>query len=449
MLQGTLNDFTLADVFSLLALTKKTGALRITSQATDGQVLFRDGLICLALSDANRVPLAARLVSAGMVDEAQVRSIVEQHSGSAVAVTEALLASGAVEDRVLALYLREQIVDAVFELSRLKEGSFNFDASVPPLTRGVGLSVVDVVGEATRRLEEWQSIGEHIASPHAVLAMVPSAAGTRDGVTLLPEQWELIALVDGRRTVSEVVELTGRGEFATCRVLGDLVAAGLVQAAEGDEKTDLDKLIAAREALRALERVEKSGIAPNLSSAAPLTPGSSRMRWIESPADTAPAAAARPTVLPSRTRMAEVPRGDEAVAKPAPVEPAATPAPAAPTPVAAVTAAPKAEETAKPQAASAEPAKADAAKPEAEKDEALAEAPKVERTADVAAPTVEVKRDTAPVASPSGVDRAQVARELASLGIDDASAGSPGPLTRDGDVNKGLLLRLIDGVKGA
>src|SRR3712207_2285773 len=133
MLQGTLNDFMLADVFSLLALTKKTGALRITSQSNDAQVLLRDGLICLALADAGRVPLAARLVSAGHVGQEQVRAIVDQHAGSAVAVTEALLASGQVEDRVLALFLREQIVDAVFELSRLKEGSFNFDTSVPPL----------------------------------------------------------------------------------------------------------------------------------------------------------------------------------------------------------------------------------------------------------------------------------------------------------------------------
>ena len=188
MLQGTLNDFTLADVFSLLALTKKTGALRVTSDGTDGQVLFRDGLICLALSDAKRVPLGARLVSAGLIDAEQVRATVESNSTSSVAVTEALLASGHVEDRVLGVFLREQIVDAVFELMRLGEGSFTFDAGAPALSRGVGLIVVEVVGEATRRLDEWHAIGQQIASANAVLAMVPSAATGREGVTLAAEQ---------------------------------------------------------------------------------------------------------------------------------------------------------------------------------------------------------------------------------------------------------------------
>ena len=448
MLQGTLNDFTLADVFSLLALTKKTGALRVTSDGTDGQVLFREGLICLALSDAKRVPLGARLVSAGLIDEDQVRATVQQNSGSSVAVTEALLASGQVEDRVLAVFLREQIVDAVFELMRLTEGSFNFDANAPALSRGVGLSVVDVVGEATRRLDEWQAIHEQIASPTAVLAMVPSAASGREGVTLVPEQWELLALIDGRRTVADVVELTGRGEFATCRVLGDLVSGGLIQAkdrADGGQ-TDLDKLIAAREALRSLEQVEKPGLNPRLSSAAPLEPGGSRIRWVEPPVDSPAAAGNRPAMMASRSRAeepaAEAPTEPPAPAKTAPVAPAPTnsaPAPAAPTP--ARDAAPA------PAPATPAPAPRHAAAPAAD----AKPSPAADRPADDAkpsAPTSEAapQESSTPVASPSGVDRAQVARELASLGSDEDDASA---LTRDADVNKGLLLRLIDGVKGA
>lgn len=402
MLQGTLNDFSLPDVFSLLALTKKSGALRVAKDHTDGRVYFRDGAICLALSDAKRVPLVARLVSAGLVDEAQLRAMVDEHSGSSLAVTEALLTSGQVEDRVLGALLREQIVDAVFELMRLQEGDFSFDASEPGLSRGVALSVVEVVGEASRRLEEWQTISSRIASRHAVLAMVPAGADTREGITLANEQWDLLALIDGRRTVSEVVELTGKGEFATCRVLGDLVDAGLVEAqdpATGGQ-TRLAALIAAREALHSLEQVEKqSGIRPKLSSAAPLSAGGSAVRWIE-PTKEDKAEKAKPVALAPRTRTQED----------------------------ALT---------------------------------VTEPPAVAAEAAVDIPTDAPADDTAsPVelvsASPSApIDRAQVARELASLGLEDLSDIRPDPersngrLTRDEDVNKGLLLRLIDGVKGA
>ena len=406
MLQGTLNDFSLPDVFSLLALTKKSGALRVAKDHTDGRVYFRDGAICLALSDAKRVPLVARLVSAGLVDQAQLRALVDEHSGSSLAVTEALLTSGKVEDRVLGALLREQIVDAVFELMRLQEGDFSFDAAEPGLSRGVALSVVEVVGEAGRRLEEWHTISSRIASRHAVLAMVPAGPDARDGIALAAEQWDLLALIDGRRTVAEVVELTGKGEFATCRVLGDLVDAGLVEAqdpATGGQ-TRLAALIAAREALRSLEQVEKqSGIRPQLSSAAPLGAGGSAVRWIE-PTKEEKVEKVKPVALAPRTRVQE---DDLNVTEPA-----------------------------------AAPAVADAAENALVAPDAPGEA-------------LALASPSAPASTTGSIDRAQVARELASLGLEDLSDIRPdtdranGRLTRDEDVNKGLLLRLIDGVKGA
>ena len=446
MLQGTLNDFSLPDVFSLLALTKKSGALQVASGGIDGRVFFREGAVCLALSDARRVPLVARLVTAGLVDEAQLRSMLSEHAGSSLGVTEAVVTSGQVEDRILSVFLREQIVDAVFELLRLKEGEFSFDASQPGLTRGVTLSVVEVVGEANRRLEEWQLISRRIASPAAVLAMVPAAMDGREGVNLASEQWDLLALIDGRRTVAEVVDLTGKGEFATCRVLGDLVEAGLVEAQDPatGAQTRLAALIAARETLRSLEQVEQpGGLRPKLSSAA-LEANGAGVRWIEPTKDEAngngdhaePVKLAR---LTPRTKLAEVPlqaspeRAAEpkapAAHKPDPVsEPTAEPA-AAPEPVKAET--PAATPNAKPEAAAEEPAK-------------------------VAAGVAATAADTAPTSGTArgGIDRAQVARELASLGLDDGPT-EPAPertvtrLTRDEEVNKGLLLRLIDGVKGA
>ena len=450
MLQGTLNDFSLPDVFSLLALTKKSGALHVASGGVDGRVFFRDGAVCLALSDARRVPLVARLVSAGLVDENQLRALLEAHTGSAVGVTEALITSGQVEDRILSVFLREQIVDAVFELIRLKDGEFSFDAVQPGLSRGVSLSVTEVINEANRRLEEWQLISRRIASPSAVLAMVPSAMDGREGVNLVSEQWDLLALIDGRRTVSEVVDLTGKGEFATCRVLGDLVEAGLVEAQDPatGAQTRLAALIAARETLRSLEQVEKTGgLQPKLSSAS-LGANGAGVRWFEPVKDEpqgANGAAGEPAKLARltpRTKSAEAvlesstsepakpaehaARDSDTPGAPNPTEPRESVAPK-PEPVKAETPAPK--PPAPPAVKPAEPAPAAAAAP----------AP--------AAPA------PAPAQS-SGIDRAQVARELASLGLDDGPV-EPAPertvtrLTRDEDVNKGLLLRLIDGVKGA
>lgn len=454
MLQGTLNDFSLPDVFSLLALTKKSGALQVASGGIDGRVFFREGAVCLALSDARRVPLVARLVSAGLVDEAQLRTLLEEHTGSSIAVTEAIITSGQVEDRILSVFLREQIIDALFELMRLKEGEFSFDASQPGLSRGVSLSVVEVTGEANRRLEEWQLISRRIASPTAVLAMVPSAMDGREGVNLASEQWDLLALIDGRRTVAEVVELTGKGEFATCRVLGDLVEAGLVEAqdpATGGQ-TRLANLIAARETLRSLEQVDKPGALQTKLSSATLGANGQGVRWIEPNKDDSashgngngePAKVSR---LSPRTRTAEAVA--DASEKPAESKPPANNG----APAASSTAAPKPAEAPKP---AAEPVRAESTStPQPKPQDKPAEQPATKAAEPATAPASVGASRSNDATPPNGIDRAQVARELASLGLDDEPL-EPAPertltrLTRDEEVNKGLLLRLIDGVKGA
>ena len=43
MLRGSLDDFTLPDIFRLLSFSKKTGKLEIVRGAGDGKVYFRDG----------------------------------------------------------------------------------------------------------------------------------------------------------------------------------------------------------------------------------------------------------------------------------------------------------------------------------------------------------------------------------------------------------------------
>ncbi|MDQ3452332.1 MAG: DUF4388 domain-containing protein [Actinomycetota bacterium] len=254
MLQGTLGEFSLPDVFGLLALTKKSGMLKVASGGVEGRVEFTGGEVSFAVSDARRLPLGARLVGAGLVTEEQLRA-----AGSGAGVQDlgsGLLEAGVADEVMLSKFVREQIVDAVFELLRLEEGTFAFDSGQGGATATLTMSTEQVVDESSGRLAEWDSIKRRLPSTEAVLAMVPCPAGDADRVSLGREQWQLLALIDGRRSVRDVVELTGNGEWATCRVLAELVDDGLVEAADEGTSTRLALLLASREALRRLEEID-------------------------------------------------------------------------------------------------------------------------------------------------------------------------------------------------
>jgi hypothetical protein len=391
MLEGNLDEFSIPDVFQLLALTKKSGALRVSDGQVEGRVFFKLGEVYNAVSDVRRMPLGARLVGAGLVTEDQLQRVLDTGQAGGARLAQVILEENTIDEAVLDALVREQIQDAVFEVMRIGSGHFKFDAADDG-GEAVGLTMAtdQLIMEGTRRLGEWAAILARIPSRDAVLALTPAPPGDGD-VALTREQWRLLTLVDGRRTVREVVDLTGQGEYATCLVLCALVDAGYIEVvdpAAGGEST-LAALVRRREALRRLEEAEL-GAPPAPARAAAATPART--------ATPPPAPASVPVSQPQVQVRDVAPRERQP-------EPAADP--------------------------DGDP-------------EPAAQAPR-------------------PAPETNGrLDRAQVARELAALGDDEpkprpvaepraaADEAQPSrPLTRDEDVNKGLLLRLIDGVKGA
>lgn len=247
-LEGSLDAFSLPDVFQLLSLTKKSGGLHLTNGQVTGVVYFAGGLVTGAVSDASRQALARRLVGLGGADDAALRRAVERAAAEGAGVTRALVEAGAVDPAVVQRLAHQQVVDAVFDLLRWPNGDFSFamDEQNPD---EVGLSVAadEIVTEAVARRESWESLSRLIPSPEVVLTMpvvVP------EGTSVAPEEWALLALVDGIRPVGELVDVSGAGQFAVVSTLGALLQRGLL-AIRDEESPDHITLVRRRQQLLA------------------------------------------------------------------------------------------------------------------------------------------------------------------------------------------------------
>ena len=54
MLKGTLDDFTLPDIFRLLSQSRKTGRLDVERSAGNGNIFFKEGNVYFAESTLSR-----------------------------------------------------------------------------------------------------------------------------------------------------------------------------------------------------------------------------------------------------------------------------------------------------------------------------------------------------------------------------------------------------------
>ncbi len=287
-LRGNLKDFSLPDVFQLVTLSRKTGILRIKrADSAEGSVWFRDGDVFFAQSNWHREPLGERLVSAGKVTPSALARVldVQKTEGSAGRrLGQILVDEGYITDKVLEAFVQEQIQDTMFDLFRWDEGDFDFDPleGVPDEDIGLSVSIENIVMEGSRRLEEWNRIKKKIPSMEIVFKMATAPGEGTFEISLKPVEWNLLLLVDGTRSVSDLASETRRTDFEVARVLYGLFSAGLLEVASDEE---VEKLRAERGRLETRAAEMRGSVAPPAPKKEAAGPG---------PAPAAPAAPAPP-----------------------------------------------------------------------------------------------------------------------------------------------------------
>jgi hypothetical protein len=241
-LDGSLEDFGLPDVLQLLAQTRKTGALHLQASEEDrkGVIRLGEGAINAACSDLRRQVLARRLVGAGLVSDDALSGAAEDVRGGAPSLLRALLDRSGLSSDEVNHVAADQATDAVCELLRWNAGTFSFmvgEADPDGLT--LALHAEELVAEGHRRMQVWPNLTSYIPSPDTVLRLAPSPAFDP---SCTREEWGLLALVDGTRSVSEIVALLGRSEFALAGALAALVERGLLTVdATGSGLEDLQR----------------------------------------------------------------------------------------------------------------------------------------------------------------------------------------------------------------
>ena len=265
-LEGSLDAFSLPDIFALLSMTKKTGGLHLHRDGAHGVVWLTTGALTGGASDVNRQALARRLIGSGHASDDALQTAIDQAaSDDTVGVARAIQQAGAVDEGVLHDMVSEHIVDTVFDLLRWPDGEFSFAVDEGnPDDVGVSRQVDEVVTEARRRLESWGTVAATIPSPQTMLSL---SATPPDDPQLTRDEWALLALIDGKRTVGEVVGLCGRGDYNVVSALADLVNRGLLRAGDGED--GVQALLRRHSLLARLETAAPAPVAPAEPAAEP------------------------------------------------------------------------------------------------------------------------------------------------------------------------------------
>jgi hypothetical protein len=98
-----------------------------------------------------------------------------------------------------------------------------------PLADQFAFDVSTVIDEATRRVKEWAEIAASIPSAQAVFRPRRTLSPTITDVALSRDEWTILAVLDGRRSVAQAISASGRSSFDVCSVIHRLLGAGLLE----------------------------------------------------------------------------------------------------------------------------------------------------------------------------------------------------------------------------
>lgn len=266
-LAGTLKDFSLADIFQLIALQKKTGYLTLRCDKDVVTVTFLEGGVVGAESLNKRIEdrLGHVLVKTGRITKEELAKALEIQKQTLQRLGYILVTESFIDGESLRTALAIQMQQTIFRLFRWKDGDYNFEPrdSVEYDRENVTpMAAESILMEGIRMLDEWPLIEKKIPSFDMVFERiplpVPPVLDTRpdipameeivlDGtpaespppksaqqpsnstVRLSQEEMAVYQHVNGIFSVQEIIDRSGLNEFEACKALFELFNRQLVR----------------------------------------------------------------------------------------------------------------------------------------------------------------------------------------------------------------------------
>ncbi len=263
-LQGTLKDFSITEIIQLIGQQLKTGVLRIRRGKKLVEVHFVDGMIVHVYSNyrGQKDLIGEILVKAKLITEEQLERALRIQKGTLKYLGEILVEQQFLTKDDVLKVISTQIYETIYDLFWWEDGTFSFDLKLVESYKKIpfALSTEHVLLNILRMVDEWSEIEKKISSPHLVFKKTRAAEKKSSGSLssqsyikekLSSEQELVYHLVDGDRTVEEIIDRSLLGRFNTSEILGALLEMGLIEMVGVQAPTLIKKvsMVSFREAL--------------------------------------------------------------------------------------------------------------------------------------------------------------------------------------------------------
>jgi hypothetical protein len=183
-LQGNLEDFDLTDVLQLIHLGKKNGALEIETEGDRGELYFESGKVIYA----------------------RTKDIIGEES--------------------------------THHILRWSKGKFIFSPEKRAPEKIMEVPIQNLILDAAKQIDEWKRLERLIPSVNLIVDFVEDPDVSSEEINLSPDEWKILSLITGEKSIREIAQLAKMTEFNTAKIFYGLVSSGLIKLKEPPKKVE-------------------------------------------------------------------------------------------------------------------------------------------------------------------------------------------------------------------
>lgn len=234
-MSGSLKIFSAPDVLQLISQQRKKGVVYFYKGKKEAAVGFEDGKVVAAyiIREGEFESLENFLVKSGLVSEQDYKTAKEIQEDTGEPIEEILVKEGVITSDNLIEIISFKIQEVIDEVITWKDGIYRFepDKEIYKFSKvKITLPLDSLLMEAAWHQDEWPRIKEKIKSAGMVFKI--SSKKPQIELEVEKDEKKVLKLVNGKRTVQEIVNLSGLGKFKTYYALSRLYEKGKIEPVE-------------------------------------------------------------------------------------------------------------------------------------------------------------------------------------------------------------------------
>lgn len=235
---GTFSSMPLADLLGWIGSTRRTGGLHVEHDKIGTRIYCRDGRIVACSSNDPPTRLGQYLLYRGKITKTVLQEAMRRQEKTGTALGMILVSMKALTREELTHCVTAKTEETLLGLFDWKDAVFRFDEKLAPDPNviQVNLDTAEVLERGEERREEMKRIRSVFPDNGVVLAhterkLDPTAAKN-------PMARRVYELIDGKKTLAEILLHTHGSEFLATKFLYRLYRKGLLKVADSQRSAE-------------------------------------------------------------------------------------------------------------------------------------------------------------------------------------------------------------------